>query len=78
MARNKKPLLWGGLIFSVLACALALVGGALAVFFLYAGAPAAREDIRLALTVWVAGFAGTFALSVVFFSIVLRKGELGR
>lgn len=77
MARPGKLLLWDGLVFSVLMCALALVGGALALFFLNSGTAGTYENLRLALTVWVVSFAGTFALSVMFFSIMLRRGELG-
>ena len=72
--RGQKPLLWAGLILSVLACALTLVGGALALFLLNTGA---AGDLRLTLTVWVASFAGTFALSVMFFIFMLRARRLG-
>ncbi len=67
-----RLLLRGGLILSVLACALTLVGGALALLLHGGGA---RDDLRLALSVWVAGFAGTFALSVMFLSSCAGRAD---
>jgi len=74
----KKFFLWGGLIFSVLACVLALVGGALVLFHLNVNTDGTPENIRRALAGWAVSFAGTFALSVMFCTFMLRRGLLGR
>ena len=74
----KRLLLWGGLALSVLACALSLVGGALAVFFMETGSGITPVGLRRVLLAWAVSFAGTFALSVVFFTFMLRRGWLGR
>jgi hypothetical protein len=75
--RGRKLLLWGGMVVSVLACVVALVGGALALFYLDTGG-GTPASLGRALTLWVVSFAGTFVLSVVFFILMLRKGMLGR
>jgi hypothetical protein len=72
----KKVLLWGGTVFSVALCILALVGGALTLFFLATG-DHPPESFKVAYTSWFLSFAGTFILSVVFLIFMLRKGELG-
>jgi|GraSoiStandDraft_2_1057267.scaffolds.fasta_scaffold4064318_1 hypothetical protein len=74
--RVKKIILWGGTVFSVALSLLALVYGGLS-FFFYSEI-ATPPQLRSAFTLWVASFAGTFILSVIFLILMLREGELGR
>ena len=75
--RASRLLLWGGMILSVLVCVAVLVGGALAVFFAETGSGATAVSMRRLLAGWALGFAGTFALSIVFFILTFRRGALG-
>jgi hypothetical protein len=73
--RFKRVILWGGMIFSVVLCLTALVGGALAVFN---SVVAGRPELRHVYFWWSVSFAGTFIASVLFFILMLREGEPGR
>ena len=67
----KKTLYWVGMFASVALCVLALVGGALALFFA-STSDHPPENFKLAYALWLMSFAGTFILSVVFLILMLR------
>jgi|GEM_PF-2723773 len=74
--RVKRIILWSGMIFSVVLCVLTpVVGGITVGLQAVAVTPSQLRPLYIG---WIASVAGTFVVSVIFFILMLREGELGR